>query len=132
RHDNRLKLVVNDEYDTQDLLNALLQLEFDIVKKEEYNPTFAGKNSRIDFFLRLENIGIEVKKVRDNTHAEKLNGEIIDDKAKYSNNKEIKELYFFIYDPNSYLLKREELITDLEKDKPKQFDKVKIIIKPEL
>lgn len=51
-------------------------------------------DSRIDFFLRLENIGIEVKKVRDQSHAEKLSGEIIN-------------------------------------DKPKQFDRVKIIIKPE-
>ena len=65
RHNNRETTVINDEYDTQDLLDALLLIEFDIVKKEGYNPSFAGKDSRIDFFLRLENIGIEVKKVRD-------------------------------------------------------------------
>lgn len=132
RHENRKTIIINDEYDAQDLLNALLLMEFDIVKKEEYNPSFARKDSRIDFFLRLENIGIEVKKVRDKTHAIKLDKEIIEDKTKYSNNKEITELYFFIYDPNSYLLKREEFIIDLEKDKPEQFKKVKIIIKPEL
>ncbi|MBA7542723.1 hypothetical protein ES705_35047 [subsurface metagenome] len=109
-----------------------MQIEFDIIKKEEYSPSFAGMDSRIDFFLRLENIGIEVKKVRDKTHAKKLDEGIIEDKAKYSNNKEITELYFFIYDPNSFLLKREEFIIDLEKDKPEQFEKVKIIIKPEL
>ena len=51
---------------------------------------------------------------------------------KYSNNKEIKELYFFIYDPNSFILNREEFILDLEKDKSRQFEKIKIIIKPEL
>ena len=102
------------------------------MKKEEYNPSFAGKKSIIDFFLRLENIGMEVKKERDKTYTEKLSGEIIDDKAKYSNNKKIKEIYFFIYDPDSLILNREEFITDLEKDKPKQFDKVKIIIKPGL
>lgn len=132
RHDNRETIVISDEYDTQDLLNAFLLIEFDIVKKEGYNPSFAGKDSRIDFFLRLENIGIEVKKVRDKTHAKKLDEEIIEDKAKYSNNNEITELYFFIYDPKSFLLKREEFIIDLEKDKPEQFEKVKIIIKPEL
>jgi len=109
-----------------------LQIEFSIIKKEEYNPSFASKDSRIDFFLRLENIGIEVKKVRDKAHAKTLSEEIIEDKAKYSNNKEITELYFFIYDPNSYLLNREEFILDLEKDIPKQFEKVKIIIKPEI
>lgn len=132
RHENRKTIIISDEYDTQDLLNALLLMEFVIVKKEQYNPSFAGKDSRIDFFLRLENIGIEVKKIRDKAHAKNLINEIIDDKAKYSNNKDITELYFFIYDPTTYLLNREELILDLEKDTPKQFNKVKIIIKPEL
>lgn len=131
RYDNRGTIIINDEYDTQDLLNALLQIEFGIIKKEEYNPSFSGKNSRIDFFLRLENIGIEVKKVRDKDHAKNLGEEIIEDKAKYSNNKELTELYFFIYDPNTFLLNREEFIVDLEKNIPKQFDKVKVIIKPE-
>ncbi len=132
RYNNRKTIKINDEYDTQDLLNALLKLEFDIVKKEEYNPSFANKNSRIDFFLRLENVGIEVKKVRDKAHVKSLDKEIIEDKAKYSNNKEINELYFFIYDPNLDLIKREEFIADLEKDKPNQFKLVKIIVKPEL
>ena len=109
-----------------------MQIEFGIIKKEEYNPSFSGKNPRIDFFLRLENIGIEVKKVRDKDHAKNLGEEIIEDKEKYSNNKELTELYFFIYDPNTFLLNREEFIVDLEKNIPKQFDKVKVIIKPEL
>ena len=91
-----------------------------IIQKEAklINPSFANKDSRIDFFLRLENIGIEVKKVRDKSHAKTLSEEIIEDKAKYSNNKEITELYFFIYDPNTFLLNREEFILDLEKDIP--------------
>ncbi len=130
RYDNRSTIIINDEYDTQDLLNGLLQIEFGIIKKEEYSPSFANKDSRIDFFLRLENIGIEVKKVRDKSHAKTLSEEIIEDKAKYSNNKEITELYFFIYDPNTYVLNREEFILDLEKDIPKQFERVKVIIKP--
>lgn len=132
RYENRETLSIEDEYDAQDLLNALLHLDFTIVKKENYNPSFAGKDSRIDFFLRLNKIGIEVKNVRDKAHAKKIDKEIIDDKAKYSNNQDIKDLYFFIYDPNFFILNREEFVMDLEKDTPKQFDKVKIIIKPNL
>jgi len=132
RYNNRSTIYINDEYDMQDLLNALLKIEFNIIKKEEYNPSFANKNSRIDFFFRLENIGIEVKKVRDKNHSKNLSNEIIDDKAKYNNNKEITELYFFIYDPNTFLLNREEFILDLESDTPEQLNSVKIIIKPDL
>ncbi len=35
RHDSRLPLEVNDEYDVQDLLHALLWLHFDDVRPEE-------------------------------------------------------------------------------------------------
>lgn len=132
RYNNRDTLIIGDEYDTQDLLYGLLSIEFDSVQAEEYGPRFAGKRPRIDFFLRLENIGIEVKKVRDDSHAKKLNEEIIIDKEYYSKNPKITQLYFFIYDPDSLLLNREDFIEDLEKNKSNQFDLLKIVIKPDL
>ena len=110
RYNNRETIVINDEYDTQDLLYGLISVEFDSIQAEEYGPRFTGKRSRIDFFLKLENIGIEVKKVRDKDHAKKLNEEIIIDKEYYSNNPNINQLYFFIYDPNSLLLIREDFL----------------------
>jgi len=132
RYNNRKTLIINDEYDTQDFLRGLLSIEFDSIQDEEYGPRFAGKRPRIDFFLRLENFGIEVKKVRDKDHAKNLNKEIIIDKEYYSNNPNITELYFFIYDPDYLLLNREDFIEDLEKNKSEQFDLLKIVIKPDL
>ncbi len=132
RYSERETLIINDEYDTQDLLRGLLSIEFDSVQAEEYGPRFAGKRSRIDFFLRLESIGIEVKKVRDENHAKKLNVEIILDKEYYSNNPNITQLYFFIYDPHALLLDREDFIEDLERTKSEQFQYLKIVIKPDI
>jgi len=132
RYTNRDTLIIKDEYDTQDLLRGLLSIEFDSVQPEEYGPSFAGKRPRIDFFLRLESIGIEVKKVRDKEHAKKLNEEIIIDKEYYSNNSNITQLYFFIYDPDTFLLDREDFIEHLEKTIPNKFQYLKIVIKPDL
>jgi hypothetical protein len=64
RHDNRATLDVEDEYDTQDLLHALLQLRFDDIRPEEWTPSYAGGSSRMDFLLKQEKIVIEVKKTR--------------------------------------------------------------------
>ena len=64
RYDNRSTIEVNDEYDVQDIMNALLHISFENVKKEEYTPSYAGSSTRIDFLLPREKILIEVKKTR--------------------------------------------------------------------
>ena len=132
RYNSRESLFINDEYDVQDLLHAILSLEFDSVQKEEYSPQFAGKRPRIDFFLRFEEIAIEVKKIRDHAYIKKIRDDIIQDKELYSKKHDINDLYFFIYDPDAYLLDRADFIQDLEKNKPKTFRKLKVIIKPDL
>ena len=58
--ENRETLKIEDEYDVQDLLHALLLLYFDGVRAEDY----AGKSSRMDFLLKNERVVIEVKKTR--------------------------------------------------------------------
>ncbi len=60
RYENRETLKIEDEYDVQDLLHALLLLYFDDVRAEDY----AGKSSRMDFLLKNERVVIEVKKTR--------------------------------------------------------------------
>lgn len=65
RHSNRTTIEVNDEYDVQDLLHAVLLLFFDDVRKEEWTPSYAGGASRQDFLLKTEKIVIETKKTRE-------------------------------------------------------------------
>lgn len=62
RHDNRQTLSIEDEYDVQDLLHALLHLYFDDIRPEEWTPSYAGKSARVDFLLKNEKTVIEVKK----------------------------------------------------------------------
>jgi hypothetical protein len=133
RYSERDTLVITDEYDVQDLLNALLSEHFDSIQAEEYGDMYAGKRPRVDFFLKYDEIAIEVKCVRDSTHANRiLREEIILDKAYYSNRADFKHLHFFIYDPRSLLLDREDIIRDLERNVPANYSTMKIIIKPDL
>ena len=46
RRENRSTLHIDDEYDVQDLLNALLLIPFDDIRPEEWTPSQGGKSSR--------------------------------------------------------------------------------------
>ena len=52
RYNGRDTLNVNDEYDVQDLLHALLLLYFKDVRAEEWTPSYAGGCVRADFLLK--------------------------------------------------------------------------------
>jgi hypothetical protein len=63
RYSDRPTIEIEDEYDVQDLLHALLHLHFDDIRREEWTPSYAGGSSRVDFLLKSEQIVIEVKKL---------------------------------------------------------------------
>ena len=130
RYDNRPPLVINDEYDVQDLLKALLILHFESIQPEEYGKMFNRTRSRVDFFLRFDNIAIEVKYVRNKNHSKTIHKEIVQDKEYYSNRSDFRHLYFFIYDPNSFLLNRVDFTKDLERNVPQNYSSMKILINP--
>ncbi|MFX1370557.1 MAG: hypothetical protein ACFFCE_01755 [Promethearchaeota archaeon] len=119
---------VQNEYDVQDLLHALLKLEFDDVRAEEFTPSFAGSNSRMDFLLKNEKIVIEVKKTSENLKDKELGVQLNDDIAKYQTHPNCKILYCFIYDPQELISNPEALQNDLSKE-TEEF-KVKVIINP--
>jgi len=99
RHDGRPTLEVSDEYDVQDLLQALLAIDFEDVRPEEHTPSYAGKSTRMDFLLKPEQTVIEVKYAK-SSHAEKEIGtELIEDIARYRTHQDCKRLVCFVYDP---------------------------------
>lgn len=61
RHHNRPPFVINDEYDVQDLMRALLRGVFDDVRPEEPTPSRGGVASRSDFLLKREQIVVETQ-----------------------------------------------------------------------
>lgn len=127
RHENRATLDINDEYDVQDLLFATLQLFFDDIRKEEWTPSYAGNNSRVDFLLKNEKIVLEVKKTRNNMKDKDVGEQLIIDIAKYKAHPDCQKLICFVYDPDGKIGNPTGLINDLEKEN-KNF--VKVYINP--
>lgn len=83
RHDRRSTLRIKDEYDVQDLLHALLRLEFDDVRGEEWTPSYAGGSSRMDFLLPEHDLVIEAKMSRKGLGAKELGGQLLIDVGRY-------------------------------------------------
>jgi hypothetical protein len=99
RHDNRSPLVLADEYDVQDLLHALLHIEFHDIRAEDVVPSQGGSPSRVDFVLYKERIVVEVKKTRSKLGNKELTTQINDDVGRYQRTPECDTLVCFIYDP---------------------------------
>jgi hypothetical protein len=102
RQRGRVPIKVDDEYDVQDLLHAILKLHFVDVRPEEPSPSFGGKPSRVDFFLPTERIVVEAKKTRQTLKQDKLVSELIDDTARYSKMESVDTLICLVYDPDGY------------------------------
>ena len=128
RYDGRDSIEVKDEYDVQDVLNAILRLHFDDVRPEEGTPSHAGASSRIDFLLKRENIGIEVKKTREGLDESELGSELSTDKERYQSHPDCERLICFIYDPKRQLT-NPQVLSDLD-DEDEEFS-IKVIVSPE-
>jgi hypothetical protein len=128
RYDSRNTLSVDDEYDVQDLLHCLLRLYFNDVRAEEWSPSYAGGASRMDFFLKEEQIVIEVKKTRKGLADKELGRQLIEDKAKYQAHPNCKKLICFTYDPDGRIVNPSGLINDLN-SQDGEFQ-TEVIIKP--
>jgi hypothetical protein len=103
RRQNRQTLTINDEYDVQDLLNALLRLCFADVRPEEPTPSFGGGASRMDFLLKGEKIVVEAKMARASLRDKELCDELIQDVTRYKNHGDCKTLVCLVYDPNAFI-----------------------------
>ncbi|MBK7975134.1 MAG: hypothetical protein IPK07_18255 [Deltaproteobacteria bacterium] len=115
RYGKRPTLDVTDEYDVQDLLHALLRLHFDDVRKEEYVPSYAGRNTRADFLLKAEQLIVECKKTRAGLGAAEVGGQLIEDIARYQGHPDCRVLVCFVYDPEGLIGNPRGIETDLSR-----------------
>jgi hypothetical protein len=116
RHNERQTLLVEDEYDVQDLFHALLTLYFNDIRPEEWTPSYAGGCSRMDFLLKQEHIVIEVKKTRKTLGAKELGEQLIVDIAKYEVHTDCDTLICFVYDPEGWIANPRGIENDLNKN----------------
>lgn len=113
RQNNAIPICIDDEYALQDFVHAILRLHFRDVKNEFSLSEYCGKESRIDFALKDERIGIEVKYASDNLKDCRLRHQLIEDKEQYIKSGQFDEIFFFIYDPK-LVLNKPESFKDLE------------------
>jgi hypothetical protein len=113
RHNKKPTLIIEDEYDVQYLLNALLRINFEDVRKEDYIPSYAGGSTRVDFLLKREKILIEVKKTRDTLKDKEIGNQLIIDIAHYKSHPDCKHLVCFVYDPDNLVANPRGLEDDL-------------------
>jgi hypothetical protein len=129
RHDNRTAFSIQDEYDVQDLLHALLRGLFDDVRPEEHTPSYAGGASRMDFLLKAEQIVIETKFARDGLRDKQLGEELMIDIGRYQAHPDCRRLVCFIYDPHGNVKNPSGLEADLSRLHEKLEVKV-IVVSP--
>jgi hypothetical protein len=129
RYNNRPTITVDDEYDLQDLMNALLRINFEDVRKEEYTPSYAGGSTRIDFLLKREKILIEVKKTRPTLKDKEIGNQLILDIAHYKSHPDCRHLICFVYDPDNLILNPRGLEDDLNRNTSEEMI-VEVFIRP--
>lgn len=130
RHSDRETILLKDEYDVQDMLKGLLKIHFDDIRKEDFSPSNAGANSRLDFVLKQEGIILEIKMTNKNLKARELGEELLIDIGRYKAYPNCSDLVIFIYDNQDYINNKKGLINDLEKQSTPQL-KITALIIPE-
>ena len=99
RKDDRPSLQVEDEYDVQDLMHALLLLEFEEVQPDERRPSYAKGKTQTSYLLHPEKAVIVVKKTKAGVTTRDLSEEVTADSSIYSSRTDCETLFCFIYDP---------------------------------
>ena len=99
----------------QDLLHALLRLNFDDIRPEEWTPSYAGKSARMDFLLKAEQVVVETKKTRKGLDAKELGDQLIIDIQRYQSHPDCKTLFCFVYDPEARIANPVGIENDLSK-----------------
>jgi len=116
RHKRRSTLKIQDEYDVQDLLGALLKLHFSDVRPEEWTPSYTGNASRMDYLLKPEQIVVETKMTRKGLGQKEVVTELAEDILRYQSHQDCKTLICFVYDPAGRCSHPTALEHDLSKD----------------
>jgi hypothetical protein len=106
-------LSFSTEYDVQDLPHALLRPWVQDIRPEEFTPSYAGSNTRMDFLLPKHRVVVELKFVRDSAHAKKIGDELIIDINHYQRHPDCEHLWCVVFDQDHLLTNAEGLKNDL-------------------
>jgi hypothetical protein len=113
RGEYRSTLDVEDEFDVQDLLHALLRLQFDDISTEEWTPSYSNGTPRTTFLLNQDRLALVVKKTRTGLSVKDLADQVRVDIDRYRTRGRCTNLFCFIYDPEGRIGNPRGLESDL-------------------
>ena len=113
RHGSRASFQVEDEYDLQDLLHAILRGIADDVRAEEPSPSYAGGSSRMDFLLKNERLVVETKLASPSLRDKQIGEQLVVDIKRYATHPDVERLFCLVYDPNGQVRNPQGLEADL-------------------
>ena len=99
RGEYRATLSVEDELDVQDLLHALLRIQFDNIDTDEWTPGYSSGTPRTTLLLNDGRLAVIVKKTRPGLNAKDLGDQIQIDAERYRSQGRCTTLLCFMYDP---------------------------------
>ena len=114
RRKDARSLTFDSEYDIQDLIHSQLRPWVSDIRPEEFTPSYAGSATRMDFLLPDHKLVIEIKRVRDKTHASRVGDELILDIEHYRRHQCCDRLWCAVYDPDLLIRNPTGMISDLE------------------
>jgi hypothetical protein len=129
RDRKRTPLTIDDEYDLQYLVRALLALSFDDVRAEEWTPSYAGGSTKMDFLVKREKVVLELKRTRDGLDDREVGNQLIEDIAHYGAHPDCERLICFVYDHDHRISNPDGLVHDLTSNPPGGLD-VNVVIEP--
>jgi REase_DpnII-MboI len=90
---------VEDDFDAQDLLLALLRIQFDDIGTDEWTPNYSDGAPRTTFLLNNSRLAVIIKKTRPGLNAKDLTDQLRIDAERYRSHSRCTTLLCFIYDP---------------------------------
>ena len=99
RGEYRATLNVEDEFDVQDLLHALLRIQFDNIDTDEWTPSYSSGAPRTTLLLNDSRLAVIVKKTRPGLNAKDLSDQLQIDAERYRSHGRCTTLLCFMYDP---------------------------------
>ncbi len=101
RRRSRRAFPLDDEYDLQDIVEAVLRLTYADVRPEERTPSSAGSSSQLDFLVRGERCAVEVKVTKPGRAEKQIKPEILVDINDYQGHPNVDTLIVAVYDLSS-------------------------------
>lgn len=114
RKHGRSDFAIENEYDVQDLLLALLRATFDDVRPEEWTPSYLGGAARMDFLVKKERIVVEVKMTRNGLADKEVGEQLGIDAHRYGQHAGCDALVCFVYDPGHRVRNPGGLASDID------------------